>query len=464
LTSLPAAFPVPEPVARENGKDYSIPTQPCGEKDSAASLSAAPDSVLLNNLKEWSDADFEQCLGDCEWQDTLTKLKLSRRSSLARVTLDPDCLSFPTLTSGDRSLTSRPAGQTKCEKWFKDNGLIPPGYQLSAPAMALMMGFPEDWFDCLSPPITQDGSGLDTSPEGLSRQDKRRSPSNESSTSTTSFLEDKSGEISSRKMPNSSQFLEDKSGDNSSRKKRRHKGDGSGCIYWRTVTKKGKTYHEAYYQYELWSEGERLLKSTKYIPKRLLKGVQALEAANAPIIDVLRVLGVGQRPGKSSICPACQQPLPSLERGCGVCGWISPKKKSPTAFLGEIQDEQPAEPKSPKKIPQAVFLGEIQDEPPADQKSPKKNPSGHIGPVIQRKKDKSGWIVEYPKMEGERVPIDLAWDYPHQFIWIYNWSVKEDGSWKNRSKSVPRNRIWSVRSAIATNKPVEEILKLIEQP
>jgi hypothetical protein len=46
-----------------------------------------------------------------------------------------------------------------------------------------------------------------------------------------------------------SQFLEDKSDDEiSSRKTRRRKGDGSGCIYWRTVTKKGKDYQEAYYQ------------------------------------------------------------------------------------------------------------------------------------------------------------------------------------------------------------------------
>ena len=92
-------------------------------------------------------------------------------------------------TYGDRSLTSRPAGQTKCERWFKENGLIPPGYQLSAPAMALMMGFPEDWFDCLSPPIIEDGSEPDTSPEGLSSQHRQRPPSNGFSASTTSSSE-----------------------------------------------------------------------------------------------------------------------------------------------------------------------------------------------------------------------------------------------------------------------------------
>ncbi|RAM48152.1 MAG: hypothetical protein C6Y22_29380, partial [Hapalosiphonaceae cyanobacterium JJU2] len=47
---------------------------------------------------------------------------------------------------------------------------------------------------------------------------------------------------------------------------RRAKGDGSGCIYWRIITKNGKDYHEAYYHYEFWNQGDRLVKSSKYIP------------------------------------------------------------------------------------------------------------------------------------------------------------------------------------------------------
>jgi hypothetical protein len=239
-------------------------------------------------------------------------------------------------------------------------------------------------------------------------------------------------------MPNSSQFLEDKSGDNSSRKKRRHKGDGSGCIYWRTVTKKGKTYHEAYYQYELWSEGERLLKSTKYIPKRLLKGVQALEAANAPVIDVLLVLGVGKRLLESSTCPACQQPLSSLENGCVVCGWgssdsISPKKEVEEFFRGNSQES--CQSISPKK------KGRGENKIPA---------SGSLVPVVQTRRDKDGRVVEYPKVEGDRVHRSAAFDYPHQFVWLYCWAIEDnDGCWQNHSKSVPRHRIWFVRSAIA---------------
>ncbi|MBW4635265.1 MAG: GIY-YIG nuclease family protein [Iphinoe sp. HA4291-MV1] len=73
---------------------------------------------------------------------------------------------------------------------------------------------------------------------------------------------------------------------------RRAKGDGSGCIYWRTVTKNGKDYHEAYYQYEFWTKGDRLTKSTKYIPKRKVTQIQRLEQEKALVREILGVLGV----------------------------------------------------------------------------------------------------------------------------------------------------------------------------
>ena len=104
------------------------------------------------------------------------------------------------------------------------------------------------------------------------------------------FLEDYSDQQSSRNSTEDYQFLEDKN--YSSRKNRRNRGEGSACIYYRTVTKKGKDYCEAYYQYEFWSEGDRLTKSTKYIPKRLLGRVQELEAKKAPVREILAVLGV----------------------------------------------------------------------------------------------------------------------------------------------------------------------------
>ncbi|MEO0935816.1 MAG: hypothetical protein AAFY21_19395, partial [Cyanobacteria bacterium J06641_2] len=78
----------------------------------------------------------------------------------------------------------------------------------------------------------------------------------------------------------------------SPRKTRRRKGNGSGSIYYRTVTKKGKEYREAYYHYEVWQDGDRLVKSSKYISKRLLSQVQRLESEKTPIKEILKFLGV----------------------------------------------------------------------------------------------------------------------------------------------------------------------------
>ena len=82
---------------------------------------------------------------------------------------------------------------------------------------------------------------------------------------------------------------------------KRRKGDGSGSIHWRIITRGGKDYPLAYYHYEFWQDGvtpkafssaNRLVKSSKYIPKRLLSQVQRLESEKAPVREILKVLGV----------------------------------------------------------------------------------------------------------------------------------------------------------------------------
>ncbi len=75
-------------------------------------------------------------------------------------------------------------------------------------------------------------------------------------------------------------------------KTRRDKGLGSGSIQWKTITLHGKDYPQAWYHYEFWKDGDRLVKSSKYIPKGLLTRVQELEAHKAPVRDILKVLRV----------------------------------------------------------------------------------------------------------------------------------------------------------------------------
>jgi hypothetical protein len=68
---------------------------------------------------------------------------------------------------------------------------------------------------------------------------------------------------------------------------RRKKGDGSGYIYHRTVTRRGKSYPEFYYRYR--DEGGKL--RSKYIPQKLLYRVQEADFAKKSIADILILLG-----------------------------------------------------------------------------------------------------------------------------------------------------------------------------
>ena len=182
-TLLPAVFPVQVQVTQELEQDYLIQNHLSGERVLDVLWSLNPSSVLSNNLKELSDEDFELFLADSLWQDTITRLKQSRQQSLGRVIKDEGFLLFPTLTSGQTSSKMRPAGQTKCEKWFKDKGLIPTGSQLSAQAIASLMNFPTDWFSPLSLTKPQEESEPDILQDEQSPQPKQPLLSVESSIS-----------------------------------------------------------------------------------------------------------------------------------------------------------------------------------------------------------------------------------------------------------------------------------------
>ena len=70
-------------------------------------------------------------------------------------------------------------------------------------------------------------------------------------------------------------------------KSRRKKGDGTGYIYRRTITRRGKQYQELYFRYR--DELGKL--KAKYIPQKLLSKVEEAESAKKPIADILILLG-----------------------------------------------------------------------------------------------------------------------------------------------------------------------------
>ena len=383
LKSLPAVFPAREHQTQELERDSNIQLHLFGEKDLDVLSKLNPASVLSNNehpfvpqhklwehlrcSKELSNEDFELFLADSLWQDTQQKLAMSRQQSLGRVIKGSDYLSFPTLTSNARGTSANlrfaqiqgiwekqsfSAGQTKCEKWFKDNGLIPSGSQLGTQAIALTMGFPSNWFEDLTEQYSknqttpsqikpQAESEPDISQDEPLHQHKQPSPSAESSISTVllggdeKLLEHKGGERSSLnqkisipclvKQPKQPEvegvikedlgdrFLVDISDETISisklfvypdfskivgqipptkqvappSKTRRKKGDGTGYIYRRTVTRRGKQYQESYFRYR--DESGKL--KAKYIPHRLLCKVEEAESAKNKIADILFLLG-----------------------------------------------------------------------------------------------------------------------------------------------------------------------------
>ena len=75
-------------------------------------------------------------------------------------------------------------------------------------------------------------------------------------------------------------------------KKRRDKGKGSGWIQCKPIKRSGKEYKQYWYHYEEWRSGARLVKKSRYIPKRMLARVEKLEAEKVPVSQILEVLGV----------------------------------------------------------------------------------------------------------------------------------------------------------------------------
>ena len=73
---------------------------------------------------------------------------------------------------------------------------------------------------------------------------------------------------------------------------KRRKGEGTGRIQLRTITKKnGKQYQQFWYDWQVHTK-EKIIYKSVYIPKRLLEKIQALESAKTPVLEILEVLGV----------------------------------------------------------------------------------------------------------------------------------------------------------------------------
>lgn len=67
---------------------------------------------------------------------------------------------------------------------------------------------------------------------------------------------------------------------------RRQRGDGSGQI--RSRQSHGSTQY--WYHFEFWQDGDRLIKSTVYIPKAKIEQIQKMEQEKRPVAEILALL------------------------------------------------------------------------------------------------------------------------------------------------------------------------------
>ena len=76
-------------------------------------------------------------------------------------------------------------------------------------------------------------------------------------------------------------------------KKRRGKGDGTGSIQLHYCkAKSGKSYEQFYYHYEIWENGVKQYKGSKYIPAKKLDLIREMEAEKQSVTLILRELGL----------------------------------------------------------------------------------------------------------------------------------------------------------------------------
>ncbi|WP_082209916.1 hypothetical protein [Fischerella sp. PCC 9605] len=181
---------------------------------------------------------------------------------------------------------------------------------------------------------------------------------------------------------------------------------------------------------------------------------------------------------ESCTCPSCGEALLNLVDGCGVCGWQKVLEESkpysleknyqsstvlPTTDVVEKVLRENA-PISREKVLEDGMSNSLEKNSKRKARSeitPRiqvaSSSSGSLYRYLKNIKLKSGQIASYPCVEGERDPDNL-----NHWYWGYNYKVLEDGVWKSKSLSVPKEKVSMVRRMIENNAPVAAIKDFIK--
>ncbi len=91
---------------------------------------------------------------------------------------------------------------------------------------------------------------------------------------------------------------------------------------------------------------------------------------------------------------------------------------------------------------------------------PKGKASGCLIPFTETRYGKT-----YPTVQGERVPKDLAFDYPHHYRWYYQWRQWDEHAerWSTQSKRIHASQVNILRQLIQARQGVQRILDFIHK-
>ena len=119
-------------------------------------------------------------------------------------------------------------------------------------------------------------------------------------------------------------------------KLRRQRGEGSGHVYYRTVTRNGKNYQQAHYQ---WREHGQ--QRTKYIPKKLLTQVEEAESAKLSVADILEILQGGlEKCSSKKFDSFSAEKLPTKNKSAKTLAKCSSKITSPPCNFKRAKRQQ----------------------------------------------------------------------------------------------------------------------------
>jgi hypothetical protein len=181
---LLAASPAQEPVSQEVKQDLTTPNLQCGLNICDASEKDSPSLSLSKTPLDYSIAEWELSSKAYPKAGTMQSGRLSQLRCLEVPKKENDCLSLPTLTTGQGS--GRNAGQTRLEKVLKDKGFRADTQALSVEGMSVLFGFPANWAKsiCFNPKESPTETTLD---DYLGEQSILTAPPSQSNESSISI-------------------------------------------------------------------------------------------------------------------------------------------------------------------------------------------------------------------------------------------------------------------------------------